>query len=330
MYKFSVIVPFKMPNNYLNEMLSVFNNINYKNFELILLPDIDISTDIIKNCNYPVKIKKTGEVSPAIKRNIGAEISEGEILAFIDEDAYPTANYFDCILETFESNTNIGGVGGPQLTPHDDPFLAQVSGAMYLSPLIGSGALKRYTSVDETFDVDDWPTVNLCVKKSDFISCGGFDSSFWPGEDTKFCLDFISKTGKRLVYNGKAIVFHHRRSGFRKHIRQISGYGLHRGFFAKKFPKTSLRLSYIIPSGFFLFVLLGWILTFTAVKIIYFALWSLYVTAILYSFFKVFSIKKDFKISLLAQIYLILTHFFYGYSFIKGLLSKNIYSRLSR
>ena len=137
-------------------------------------------------------------------------------------------------------------------TPESDPFWAQVSGAMYLSCLNGS-AVHRYFPNKNSFDVDDWPSVNLCIRKKDFLAVGGFDSSYWPGEDTKLCHDLTQKSGKRIVYCGNAIVFHHRRAGLRKHLRQLGGYGLHRGHFVRKLPKTSLRVSYFIPSVFFLF-----------------------------------------------------------------------------
>ena len=46
------------------------------------------------------------------------------------------------------------------------------------------------------------------------------------------------------------IVYHHRRPLFRPHLRQLGRYGFHRGYFCKRFPSNSRRLSYFIPTLF--------------------------------------------------------------------------------
>jgi len=97
--------------------------------------------------------------------------------------------------------------------------------------------------------VDDYPSMNLAVRKSDFKEVGGFDSHYWPGEDTKLCLDLVHKLGKRIIYDPKALVYHHRRELWKEHLRQHGNYGLHRGYFARALPQTSLRPSYFVPSA---------------------------------------------------------------------------------
>ena len=40
--------------------------------------------------------------------------------------------------------------------------------------------------------------VNLVVKREVFEAVGGYDSHYWPGEDTKLCLDITHKAGKKI------------------------------------------------------------------------------------------------------------------------------------
>lgn len=332
-YKVSVIIPFQKENAYLEETIYHIKALCYKNLEVILLPDFNIETLFLdknlKDIDFQYQIYSTGKVSPAIKRDIGASKSNGEILAFIDDDAYPKNDWLDKILVHF-NDTSICAAGGPQITPHSDTFWQKVSGAMFLSILNGK-ASDRYCIGDKPYYVEDWPSVNLLVRKEDFLSIGGFDNSYWPGEDTKLCYDLIQK-GKKIIYEPQAIVYHHRRSGFLKHMRQVGNYGLHRGHFAKKYPATSLKLSYIMPSLFFLFVIFGWLGIFLGetTKIIYFLLLILYFFAIVLSFFSVYKKTNNFKISFCTIPYMVGTHFCYGYKFLQGWYTKDIKESLGR
>jgi hypothetical protein len=81
---------------------------------------------------------------------------------------------------------------------------------------------------------------------------GGFRTDFWPGEDTILCSDLVHKLGKRIIYDPWAAVEHHRRPLFLPHLRQIGRYAMHRGYFVRRFPATSRRIGYMIPSLFVL------------------------------------------------------------------------------
>jgi len=331
--KVSIIIPFQQENEYLVETLKHIDALNYESVEIILLPDKEIpeayqETEL--RSRHSVICIPTGTVSPAIKRDIGAEQCTGEYLAFIDDDAYPDSNWLAEAVPHLRDDKTCA-VGGPQVTPPEDSFWQKVSGAMFLSILNGKAA-DRYWPASQSYFVDDWPSVNLIVKKDDFLQLGGFDSSYWPGEDTKLCYDITQTLGKNILYIPTAIVYHHRRSGIVKHLKQVGNYGKHRGFFAKRFPETSLRFSYFIPSLFFLFVLLGWLLPVVPGGRWFFAgLWSLYLTALLFSVISIFFKQKNIFIAIATVPYTVGTHFWYGFSFIKGfLLTKDLKSRLGR
>jgi cellulose synthase/poly-beta-1,6-N-acetylglucosamine synthase-like glycosyltransferase len=331
--KVSIIIPFQKENDYLVETIQYINKLNYKNIEVILLPDLNIDNEFIKNnlknIKFEYQVVTTEAVSPAIKRDIGADKCNGEILAFIDDDAYPSKDWLDKLLAHFKDE-NICAVGGPQITPSNDTFWQKVSGAMFLSALNGK-AVDRYWQGENSYEVDDWPSVNLLVRKDDFLDIDGFDNSYWPGEDTKLCHDLV-QNGKKIIYEPNAVVYHHRRSGFKRHIRQVGNYGLHRGHFAKKYPQTSLKVIYVIPSLFFIFIIAGWLMLFfgTIAIYLYEFMFFLYSLAIILSIFSIYKKTKNFKIAITTIPYTIGTHFWYGYKFIRGYFTKNLKESLGR
>ena len=183
----------------------------------------------------------------------------------------------------------------------------------------------------------DWPTVNLTVRKDVFKKIGGFNSEYWPGEDTELCLQIIKNKGK-IIYNPEVQVWHHRRAGLFRHLKQVGGYGIHRGFFAKKYPETSFKLIYFIPSAFFIFFLISILLIILFLFNIYpplivfelFVLgWVLYLVAVGISFLQILSYEKSVLISSYALIYIFLGHIYYGFRFIQGyVFTRNLKSRL--
>jgi hypothetical protein len=60
----------------------------------------------------------------------------------------------------------------------------------------------------------------------------------------------ITRGSQRIVYDPQVAVYHHRRRLFWGHFRQIWNYAVHRGFFAKRYPATSLRAQYFVPTAF--------------------------------------------------------------------------------
>ena len=188
----------------------------------------------------------TGRVLPSEKRNAGIRAARGEVVAFLDDDARPLPGWLEHALPHF-SDPSVGAVGGPAVTPPEDPFAAKMSGRVYESPLVSGGARRRYipTAVQ---DEDDLPSCNLLVRASLLREIGGFKSENWPGEDTVLCLEIVHRRGKRMVYDPAAVAAHHRRPLFGPHLRQVSRYARHRGYFAKRFPETSRRVAYFVPS----------------------------------------------------------------------------------
>jgi len=309
----SIIIAAKSKNDNLEECVSRCSNLSHQDLEIIIVTDRHIENNIDDN---RIKVISSGPLRPGKKRDIAARQAKGDILAFIDDDAYPREDWLGNALKNF-SNPEVAAVGGPGLTPNEDSLLQKASGFIYSSPFAGGVYKYRYTSGMRRL-VDDCPSCNFLVRKSVFEEIGGFNTNFWPGEDTKLCLDITKKLGGKIVYDPEVIVYHHRRALFVPHLKQVAAYALHRGYFAKRFPQTSLRFSYFIPTLFLGFICLGQFL-----KAWYFPVLALYLLSVL-----TVSVFAGLRMMFAVAVGIILTHLFYGFYFLKGLMSPKLEEEL--
>ncbi len=186
------------------------------------------------------------DTSPAEKRDVALAEAHGDLLAFLDDDAYPADGWLERAVDRF-ADPSIVAVGGPGVTPPGSGWRERASGAFYESPF-GSGGLRfRFTPLGEVREVDDFPAYNLFVRRDELSAIGGWDSSFYGGEDTKVCLA-LRRAGHRIVYDPDVLVYHHRRRVFGPHLRQVANVGRHRGHFVRIFPETSRRPVYFAPA----------------------------------------------------------------------------------
>jgi len=319
--KVSIIIPAKEINDYIRESISYILNLDYQNFEIIVLPDKESNETFQKT-----KIVSTGHIGPAEKRDKGVKLAEGEILAFLDDDAYPRSDWLSKALLNFQ-NENISIVCGPGVTPKSDGFIQKASGAVYTS-FLGSGNVRfRYWPHKKRF-VDDFPSVNMLIRKKDFEKVGGFNTSFWPGEDTKLCLDIL-KLGKKILYDPEVFVWHHRRANIKEHLKQVFNYSQHRGFFAKKYPKTSLKALYFFPSLFLLFlILMPFFIKYQSGLYVYVFVLSIYILLLIIAGITEGLRYKSILIGLLVIPLIFLTHITYGIGFLLGLLKPKLISKL--
>ena len=315
--RMSIVIPSVGLDDMAEECVRKCNQLNYFNYDIRFIPDSPVDLDLRQPGS---KVIPSGPVGPAIKRNIGVENSDAEIIAFVDADAFPDYSWLKSAVPYFEDDT-VAAVCGPAVTPARDSKRQQASGLIYSATLVSGTTTFRYT-YRAYREVDDYPTCNLLVRRSDFDQVGGFHSEFWPGEDTVLCHKLTQDLGKRIVYVPTVAVSHHRRPVYRAHLRQVYSYARHRGFFARKFPETSLRLQYFVPSVFVLFLLAGTLASFfnPIVMQAFLSVLGLYLILVLASSIK----SPDILVDLLVFLGIIATHITYGVGFILGLLARKM------
>jgi len=248
----SIIIAVKADNPNLRECLEHCGRLTDPDFEILVLPD--------EACDLPypkTRVIPTGPAGPSEKRDRGSRAGRGRILAFLDDDAYPAPDWLTAAVAALRPD-DVAAVGGPAVTPPHDGDRERASGLVYSSRLVGGPYVYRYWPRPAR-NVDDYPTCNLIIKRDALELIGGFDTCYWPGEDTVVCLKLTRDLKKRIVYDPGVLVYHHRRALFGGHLRQVTSYATHRGYFVKKFPETSLRPGYFFPSLLVFGLALGWL-----------------------------------------------------------------------
>ncbi len=333
----------------LDECLAALAEQTYRDFEVIVLPDGEggdsaggsesrpyqashalVGTALRAVRPYPLTVLPTGKVRPAEKRNLGIQAAKGDVVAFIDDDAYPEAHWIENAVKYF-GNPDIGGVGGPGVTPPGDGFLAQAGGRVYANVFVSGTYRYRYVGGRVLRDIDDYPSCNLFVRTDLLRSFGGYRTDFWPGEDTLLCRSIVCDAQKRIVYDPWTLVYHHRRKLFGPHLRQLGRYGFHRGYFVKRFPENSRHLSYFVPTAFLLYVvtlvlawgsLPFWPATQGAAMTAVLALWLYSLPMALYLVLTVlstFALNPLLWLATWAGVFT--SHLWYGLRFVQGLCS---------
>jgi GT2 family glycosyltransferase len=196
-----------------------------------------------------LRVIPSGPVLPNRKRQIAAEASTSEILAFIDDDAYPDPDWLANAVRHF-ADPNVVGAGGPAVTATDDEPRKRASGAVFSSGLVTATTRHRYVAEAQR-DVEALASCNLLVRREAFLRDAEASVRYWPGEDILLCM-FAARDGARIIYDPTALVYHHRRAVFTGHLKQVWAYGRFRGFYLRKLSTSRSDATYAVPAAFVL------------------------------------------------------------------------------
>lgn len=324
---FSIIIPVRDISDYLiSETLPALKCQTFNSFEVIILPDrrSKKTRDLIKT--YPwLRIRSTPTVTlPAGKRNQGYRVSKGDILVFVDDDAYPPKDWLAQARRLFLKK-KIDAMCGPGILPLQAKFSEKVFDQV-LQTTIGSGLYTyRFTEENARY-VDDYPTMNFFIKRNLFKKVGGFRERYWPGEDSKLCNEITHAAKEPILYSPRLVIFHHRKKNLFEFLKQHARYGFHRGVFFIQGDKNSQKIIYLIPALLVVYLILLAMLVFFKssgnIQTYLFIPLYAYFLANLYIFFKSFFITDNLIIPFGTVLTTVLMHIAYGISFSYGLIKE--------
>ncbi|HEX8677973.1 MAG TPA: glycosyltransferase, partial [Segetibacter sp.] len=211
----------------------------YPNFEVIVVNDgsRDNLVEIVKQ--YPVKLISTSNSGLSCARNTGMYHAKGEILAYIDDDAYPEEHWLHYLAYAY-TNAPHAAIGGPNIVPEEDgPIATCVANA--------PGGPVHVLITDEI--AEHVPGCNLSVRKKVLMEIGGFDPVYrTAGDDVDVCWR-IQEAGYTIGFHPSALVWHHRRNSLKAYWKQQQGYGKAEALLECKWPEKYNGFGHLTWAG---------------------------------------------------------------------------------
>ncbi len=237
--KISVVVCSYNGSRTIAETLEGLNRLEYPCFEVIVVDDgsTDNTAQIASSFGARVISVPNGGLSRA--RNIGMEAASGEIVAYIDDDAYPDPHWLLYLGAAFRDSEHVG-MGGPNIPPEEDGPIAQ---CVANAP---GGPLHVLVSDHEAEHI---PGCNMAFRKEALAAVGGFDPRFRiAGDDVDICWRLQEK-GWSIGYCPGAVVWHHRRNSLKAYWRQQKNYGRAEALLERKWPNRYNALGHLSWRG---------------------------------------------------------------------------------
>jgi GT2 family glycosyltransferase len=214
--KVSVVVCVYNGERTIDSCLSSLEKLNYPNYEVVVVNDgsTDRTREIAETYDY-VRLINQENKGLSEARNVGIHASKGEIIAFTDADCMADADWLTYLVARFQS-TEFAAVGGPNLSPPDDSFVAS---CVAVSP----GAPTHVLLDDEV--AEHIPGCNMAFRREALKAIDGFDPIFRAaGDDVDLCWRLQNK-GYKIGFSPAAVVWHFRRNTIRDYLKQQRGYG---------------------------------------------------------------------------------------------------------
>ena len=223
-YTVSIVICTYNRAPFLKRTLNSLANLNYKNFEIVVVngPSTDETEDVLEPFQNSIKILKNPQTNLSISRNIGIKASAGDIIAFIDDDAIPDPNWLNDILALY-TDPNIGGVGGKVYGPGDDHFQFEggyvnfwgESNVHYYGADFNDPKGTRYNMMLGT---------NCTFRRQAIVAIGGFDEYYeYFHDESDACLRMV-RSGFKILNHPKAFIHH---EFAKSHIRESTFDGCH-------------------------------------------------------------------------------------------------------
>jgi O-antigen biosynthesis protein len=200
--------------------------LDYPDYEVIVVDDgsTDATPQIARRHGFQVISTENRGLSAA--RNLGAEVATGEIVAYLDDDAYPDRDWLKYLAHAYAGG-EFAGVGGPNISPEED-------GALATCIACGPGNPTHVLLSDRA--AEHIPGCNCSFRRDALLGVGGFDPQFRvAGDDVDLCWR-LREAGWKLGFSPAAMVWHHRRGSLRTYWRQQRGYGRAEALLERKWP----------------------------------------------------------------------------------------------
>jgi len=203
----SIIIPIKNRVSYLPNLIKNLSNLNYPQYEIIIVDDCstDNTKDLLKQ--YPIKkILLEKSVGSAKARNIGIKEAKNDIIALTDSDCFVSRNWLKDLVPFLHTYDVVGG---------KVIFCDDIENK--LNP-----SITNETVISKDSPVNFINTSSMVFKKDLWNLTSGFLN--YRLEDVEFSWRLLKK-GYKLFYASKGLVIHHGTRTPHQNIKKYLQYG---------------------------------------------------------------------------------------------------------
>lgn len=221
------------------DTLDALQTLDYPDYEVIVVDDGSTDATPQIAAEYPVRLISTENRGLSAARNTGWQQATGEIVAYIDDDAYPDPHWLKYLAYRFVTTEHVG-VGGPNIAPPGDGPIADCVANAPGGPV--------HVLLTDTI-AEHIPGCNMAFRRSALAAVGGFDSRYrTAGDDVDLCWRLMD-AGGTIGFHAGAMDWHHRRNSLAMYWKQQKGYGKAEALLEQKWPERYNALGHLKWSG---------------------------------------------------------------------------------
>jgi GT2 family glycosyltransferase len=212
----SVVVCAHDAEGTLGECLESLAALTYPEVEVIVVDDGSRDgTGAIARAHRHVRLIETPHLGLGAARNAGLAAATGEIVAYTDADVRVDPDWLTYLVRPL-LDSDVVGVGGPNVVPPDDPWVAQCVARAPGGPI--------HVMLDDRI-AEHVPGCNMAFWREALLEVGGFNPVYVrAGDDVDICWRLQARKLK-IGFAPAALVWHRHRASVGAYWRQQVGYG---------------------------------------------------------------------------------------------------------
>ncbi|MDB6020356.1 MAG: glycosyl transferase family 2 [Pedosphaera sp.] len=235
----SVVVCAHNATSTIEECLHSLSRLKYPNYEIIVVDDGSTDGTGPISATYGARLVRIERGGLSRARNTGIKAAKGSIIAFIDADAYADPDWLTFAIAALEEGDD-AAVGGPNLSPPSDGFVAQCVDHAPGNPI--------HVLIGDT-KAEHIPGCNMIFRKSALETVGLFDVTHRAaGDDVDVCWKLLAHR-RTIAFSTAAVVWHHRRGTISGYLKQQRGYGFAEAHLHNRYPGHYNAFGYAVWRG---------------------------------------------------------------------------------